>query len=110
DTLFKLHISSQVLNINLRAQIVFCRAEVKVMLASKRESESQSKGVIINWASILSSVAINGDNTAYICSKHAIAGLTKSMAAAYGKQGIRTNAVAPGQVQRAFSGTLTQPF
>ena len=65
------------------------------MLSSK-ESDDKQKGVIINWASIFGHISSNGENAAYVASKHAIVGLTKSMASSYGAQGIRTNAVAPG--------------
>jgi len=91
-----------ILNINLRAQIIFSRAEIKTMLA-KPAPQSGDRGVIIQWASILSTIAMNGENTAYIATKHAIAGLTKSMASAYGKDGIRVNAVAPGYIETGMT-------
>jgi NAD(P)-dependent dehydrogenase (short-subunit alcohol dehydrogenase family) len=87
---------SQVLSINLRAQIIFTRAELKAMLSKPSSQPGEERGVIINWASILSSIAIHGENPAYIAAKHAIVGLTRSTAAGYGKDGIRCNAVAPG--------------
>ncbi|MDR3392840.1 MAG: SDR family NAD(P)-dependent oxidoreductase [Sulfuriferula sp.] len=54
-------------------------------------------GCIINQSSIwgLSGVA---DFSAYVASKHAIIGLTRSLAWELGKQGIRVNAVCPGWV------------
>lgn len=68
------------------------------MLSSKK---GEHKGVIINWTSTAGFVDISGgtgDLSSYMISKHAINGLTKSMASAYGKDGIRVNAVAPGYV------------
>jgi len=97
-----------ILKINLRAQVLFCRAEVKAMLASKRSADEKERGTIVNWASIMSNVAIFGDNAAYIIAKHAIVGLTKSMASAYGVNGIRTNAVAPGFIETAMTKDTTE--
>jgi NAD(P)-dependent dehydrogenase (short-subunit alcohol dehydrogenase family) len=58
--------------------------------------ESKRRGVIINWASVLAFIATVGENATYTIAKHAIVGLTRSLAAGYGKDGIRCNAVAPG--------------
>jgi NAD(P)-dependent dehydrogenase (short-subunit alcohol dehydrogenase family) len=66
------------------------------MLASKHEPGVKQRGAIVNFASILAHLALSGQFAHYIISKHAMSGLTKSMATAYGKDGIRTNAVAPG--------------
>jgi len=85
------------LGINLRAQIVLCRAEVKAMLASG------SGGAIVNWSSIMGHITLRADLTPYIIAKHGIIGLTKSLASAYGSQGIRTNAVAPGLIDTPMS-------
>ncbi len=52
-------------------------------------------GAIVNIASILGVVA--GPNaSAYVASKHAVVGLTKTVALEYSAQGIRVNAVGPG--------------
>jgi len=91
-----------ILNINVRAQIVFCRAEVKAILASKPK-EAKDKGVIINWSSIMGQISGTGESPAYVASKHAISGLTKSMASAYGINGIRTIAVAPGFIETGMT-------
>jgi len=72
------------------------------MLASKPE-DVIPKGVIINCASIGSFIVLGGDNFAYTTAKHAICGLTKSMASAYGIKGIRTNVVAPGYIVTGMS-------
>lgn len=47
----------------------------------------------------------------YNASKHAIIGLTKSMAVAYAQQGIRVNAVCPGPVDTPLMrGTMSDAF
>jgi len=98
----------EVLNINLRAQIVISRAVVKVMLAKKASSSDSNsndrvqRGAIVNWSSILGHTSASGQFTAYIVSKHAMIGLTRSMASAYGKDGVRVNAVAPGYIDTAM--------
>jgi len=40
---------------------------------------------------------------AYAASKHAVAGLTKSLASAFAKDGIRVNALAPGWIETAMT-------
>ena len=71
------------------------------MLASKPEN-AIPKGVIINCASVAGFIAMAGTITGYTMAKHAICGLTKSMASAYGSKGIRTNAVTPGYPNSDF--------
>lgn len=55
-------------------------------------------GRIINISSIL---GLNGSahSSAYVASKHAIVGLTKSIAAEWGPEGITCNAVCPGYIK-----------
>lgn len=55
-------------------------------------------GAIVNMASILGSVGIAG-SSAYVASKHALVGLTKSAALEYSAQGVRVNAVGPGFIK-----------
>ena len=55
----------------------------------------QGQGSIVNIAS-LSSFSGASAGAAYTASKHALLGLTRSMAWRYAKEGIRCNAVAPG--------------
>lgn len=75
-----------------------------VMLSMKYEIPQMLKqggGVIVNTASQLGLVAghMPGMSTwAYSASKHAVIGLTRSVAAEYASQGIRINAVCPGSV------------
>lgn len=91
----------QILSINLRSQIVFSRAEVKAMLDNKLQPGPDptlppQREAIVQWSSIVGFRSTQGIQPGYNISKHAINGLTRVMAATYGKDGIRTNAVAPG--------------
>jgi NAD(P)-dependent dehydrogenase (short-subunit alcohol dehydrogenase family) len=58
---------------------------------------AHSAGNIVN---VGSEASFKGSpaGAAYVASKHAVAGLTKSMAFMYGASGIRVNMVAPGAV------------
>ncbi|MGA5299538.1 SDR family NAD(P)-dependent oxidoreductase [Nucisporomicrobium flavum] len=79
------------LAVNLTAVMRLCRATLPAM----REAGS---GAIVNVASI---GGLTGwvAGTAYVTSKHAVIGLTRSIAALYADDGIRCNAVCPGGVE-----------
>lgn len=72
--------------------VFFCmKAEIPQMLR-------QGGGSIINTSSSFGVVAAAGQS-AYIASKHAVLGLTKSAAVEYSGRGVRVNAVLPGLIQ-----------
>jgi 2-deoxy-D-gluconate 3-dehydrogenase len=79
-----------VIAVNLRAVFRFCQVFGRVMLA-------QGHGKIINIASIL---AFQGGIRipAYTASKHAVAGLTKSLCNEWAARGVNVNAIAPGYI------------
>ena len=54
-------------------------------------------GSIVNVSSIAGHIGL-AQASIYVATKHAVEGLTKSVAVEFAKQGIRVNAVAPGAI------------
>jgi gluconate 5-dehydrogenase len=81
----------QVLDVNLTGCFLFAQAAGREML--KRQS-----GSIINITSIsgLTSSANGPFYAGYVASKAGLIGLTRELAASWGRKGIRVNAIAPG--------------
>jgi NAD(P)-dependent dehydrogenase (short-subunit alcohol dehydrogenase family) len=66
-------------------------------------------GAVVNFASMWS-IFGSGRNPAYSASKGAVASLTRALAAAWGGDGVRVNAVAPGWVDTRMSvNAMTDP-
>jgi NAD(P)-dependent dehydrogenase (short-subunit alcohol dehydrogenase family) len=66
-------------------------------------------GAIVNACSVSGLVAVK-NCSAYVASKHAVAGLTKIAAIEYGMQGVRVNAVAPGATATSMNKTNKERF
>jgi NAD(P)-dependent dehydrogenase (short-subunit alcohol dehydrogenase family) len=81
----------QVINVNLNGVFYGMRFQIPAM-------ERAGGGAIVNMASILGSVGF-ANSSAYVASKHALLGLTKTAAIEYAPKGIRINAVGPGFIQ-----------
>ncbi|MBS0559604.1 MAG: SDR family oxidoreductase [Proteobacteria bacterium] len=83
------------IDFNAKTAFLGCKYVVPVMLAQERIGKSQ--GAIVNTASV-AGIRVSGarPQVGYTASKSAVIGLTKSVAAAYAKQGIRCNTVIPG--------------
>lgn len=81
----------KVIDVNLTGCFLFAQAAGKVML-------TQRSGSIINIASIagLTSSANGPFYAGYVASKAGLIGLTRELAASWGRRGIRVNAIAPG--------------
>jgi meso-butanediol dehydrogenase/(S,S)-butanediol dehydrogenase/diacetyl reductase len=80
----------RVMNVNVNGVFFMSRAAVAVM-------RDQGKGAIVNFGSIWGGVGAAGV-TAYCASKGAVHQLTRAMALEFVKDGIRVNAVCPGEV------------
>jgi gluconate 5-dehydrogenase len=81
----------QVLDVNLTGCFLFAQAAGREML-------KRSSGSIINIASIagMTSSANGPFYAGYTASKAGLIGLTRELAASWGRRGIRVNAIAPG--------------
>lgn len=77
--------------LNVKAMFLLTKAVLPGMLR-------QGHGSIINMSSVAGVSAAPVNRFAYCASKAAVAGMTKSIAADYVKQGIRCNAICPGTV------------
>ena len=80
----------RVMNVNVNGVFYLSRAAVAVM-------KKQGKGAIVNFGSIWGGVGAAGV-VAYCTSKGAVHQLTRAMALDHVKDGIRINAVCPGEV------------
>lgn len=79
----------RILDVNVLGLLACSQAAAKAM---------PEGGSIVNIAS-LSSFIGQPERTAYVASKAAVIGMTKSMAVEWGPLGIRVNAVAPGYIE-----------
>ncbi|MGC1239990.1 MAG: SDR family oxidoreductase [Chryseosolibacter sp.] len=87
------------ININLKGIWLCMKHEIMIML-------KQGRGAIVNTASVAGLIGFPG-LPAYVASKHAIVGLTKTAALENAKQGIRINAVCPGVIKTAMIDRIT---
>jgi NAD(P)-dependent dehydrogenase (short-subunit alcohol dehydrogenase family) len=81
---------NRVMNVNLLGMMKLSRAVIPKMLARRT-------GSIVNVGSE-ATLKASAAGAAYTTSKHAVAGLSKSMAFMYGPIGLRINVLAPGGV------------
>ena len=79
-----------VIGVNVKGVFLGLRHVLPVMLA-------QQAGAVVNTASVAGLVATPG-MPAYVASKHAVIGLTKTAAGEVARQGVRVNCVCPGPV------------
>ena len=96
----------RVIDVNLKGTMLMCIAAVEVMRATR-------SGSIVNIASIMGhvgyplGVGLSDGFSPYAQSKGGVAQLTRDLAAAVGREGIRVNAVCPGFVRTPLTETLT---
>lgn len=89
-----------VLNINLKGSFTCTRSVIKYMMKKK-------SGRIINITSIVGLTG-NAGQANYAASKAGLIGMTKSIAKEVASRGITANCVAPGWIQTAMTGHLSE--
>jgi NAD(P)-dependent dehydrogenase (short-subunit alcohol dehydrogenase family) len=90
----------QVIGVNVKGVFLGLRHVLPVMIRQK-------SGSIVNTASVAGLVATPG-MPAYVASKHAVIGLTKTAAGEVARSGVRVNAVCPGPVDTRMIHSLEQ--
>jgi NAD(P)-dependent dehydrogenase (short-subunit alcohol dehydrogenase family) len=90
----------RVQRVNVGGVLACMRAELRHMLAA-------GGGSIVNAASGAGTGGV-ALSSAYVASKHAVVGLTKTAAVEYASRGVRVNAVAPGLVRTGLVKEIDQ--
>jgi len=89
-----------VLDVNLKGAFHFTREVLRPMM-------KQRSGRIINITSVVGAMG-NAGQANYVASKAGLIGLTKATAREVATRGITVNAVAPGFIQTAMTGNLSE--
>ena len=88
----------RVMGTNIRAPYLLCREAARFMVAS-------GYGRIVNVGSALALVG-RENVTAYVASKHGLAGMTRALAAELGASGVTVNMMAPGYFLTEINTTI----
>jgi len=92
----------RVIEVNLISVLDMCRLSVQLLRASQSAS-------VINVASIFGLVASGGPMAGYNATKGALINLTRHLAAMWGPDGVRVNALVPGYFPTDLTGNLADP-
>jgi NAD(P)-dependent dehydrogenase (short-subunit alcohol dehydrogenase family) len=87
---YDIEVFKKVVDINLMGVYYGLRYVIPIM-------QKNGSGRIVNVASV-GGIRGVANQTAYVATKHAVSGITKNAAIEYGKDGIYTNAIAPGAI------------
>ncbi len=90
----------RVIDVNLKSVYNTCQALVRSMLKAR-------SGKIINISSVVGLTG-NAGQVNYAASKAGLIGLTKSLALELASRGIGVNCIAPGFIETAMTGVLTE--
>ncbi|WFE76479.1 SDR family NAD(P)-dependent oxidoreductase [Roseinatronobacter sp. S2] len=85
---------TRVLNVNLVSTALLARELLPEL--------ERARGSIVNVTSIAGSRVHPFAGVAYAASKAALAALTREMAHEFGRRGVRTNAIAPGEIETSM--------
>ena len=91
----------EVIEVNLSGVFYAMRAQLPAM-------ERAGGGAIVNMASVMGQVAMEGIS-AYVASKHGVVGLTRAAALENAAKNIRINAVGPGYISTPLLENLPPP-
>jgi NAD(P)-dependent dehydrogenase (short-subunit alcohol dehydrogenase family) len=92
----------RVVEVNLVSAMDLCRLTADLLRAAPAAS-------VINVASMYGIVASRGPMAAYNATKAALINLTRHLAAVWGQDGVRVNALAPGYFPTELTGFLADP-
>jgi NAD(P)-dependent dehydrogenase (short-subunit alcohol dehydrogenase family) len=90
----RLGVWEHVFRVNFFAPIMLARGLIEPL--------KKAKGSVVNVTSIAGSRVHPFAGAAYATSKAALAALTREMAADFGREGVRVNAIAPGEIDTAI--------
>ncbi len=91
----------RMLNVNVSGVFYMCRAAI-------REMKRQERGAIVNFGSIWGELSGKGA-LAYAASKGAVHQITRTFAIEHARDGVRVNAVCPGEVNTPMLRTAGRP-
>jgi NAD(P)-dependent dehydrogenase (short-subunit alcohol dehydrogenase family) len=97
----KVQVLDDIFATNVRGLWLCMQGEIRQMLSQK------TAGAIVNVSSVSGTKGFPG-TASYVASKHAVNGLTKTLATEFAKENVRINAVAPGPIRTEMWDSFAQ--